>query len=102
MYKIATGRLPFEGESPMATVLMHIEDPVPRPRRFNPDLSPLVVRVILKSLAKDPEDRFASVAGLIEAYRSAIGGTPVAGLERAPDGTGGHSLPFPPPPPILP
>ena len=101
MYQIATGRLPFEGESPMATVLMHIEEPVPRPRRFNPDLSPLVERVILKSLAKDPEDRFASVAGLIEAYRSAIGGTPVAGLERALDVTADDSLLIPRQRPIL-
>ena len=101
MYQIATGRLPFEGESPMATVIMHIEEPVPRPRRFNPDLSPLVERVILKSLAKDPDDRFASVAALIEAYRSAIAGTPVAGLERALDVSSDDSLLIPRQRPIL-
>src|SRR4030067_1824365 len=85
----------------METVLMHIEEPVPRPRRCTPHLAPLVERVIVKSLAKDPEDRFASVAGLIEAYRSAIGGTPVAGLERALDVTADDSLLIPRQRPIL-
>lgn len=101
MYQIATGRLPFEGESPMATVLMHIEEPVPRPRRFNPDLSPIVERVILKSLAKEPEDRFPTVADLIDAYRKAIAGTPVDGLERALDVSADNSLLVPRARPIL-
>jgi serine/threonine protein kinase len=101
MYQIATGRLPFEGESPMATVIMHIEEPVPRPRRFNPDLSPVVERVILKSLAKDPEDRFPSVADQIEAYRNAITGKPVEGLERALDVSADDSLLLSRPRPIV-
>lgn len=101
MYQIATGRLPFEGESPMATVLMHIEEPVPRPRRFNPDLSPIVERVILKSLAKEPEDRFQTVADLIEAYRKAMAGTLVEGLERALDVSADDSLLVPRPRSIM-
>jgi serine/threonine-protein kinase len=101
MYQIATGRLPFEGESPMATVIMHIEEPVPRPRRFNPDLSPVVERVILKSLAKDPEDRFPNVADQIEAYRTAISGKTVDGLERALDVSADNSLLLSRPRPIL-
>src|SRR3990172_6795740 len=48
LYQMATGRLPFEGNSPMATVLMHMQEPVPRPGRFNPNLSPAVERVILQ------------------------------------------------------
>jgi serine/threonine protein kinase len=102
MYQIATGRLPFEGESPMATVIMHIEDPVPRPRRFNPDLSPVVERVILKSLAKDPQDRFRTVADQIEAYRDAIAGKTIEGLERALDVSADNSLLLSRPQPIAP
>jgi tRNA A-37 threonylcarbamoyl transferase component Bud32 len=101
MYQIATGRLPFEGESPMATVIMHIEEPVPRPRRFNPDLSPVVERVILKSLAKDPQDRFPTVADQIEAYSNAISGKAVDGLERALDVSADNSLLLSRPRPIV-
>ncbi len=84
LYQIATGFLPFEGDTPMATVLMHIQEPVPRPRRFNPDLSPTVEAVILKSLAKKPSDRFPSVAAFNRAYQAALAGQAVSGLDLLP------------------
>jgi serine/threonine-protein kinase len=83
LYQIATGRLPFEGSTPMGTVLMHIQDPVPKPRRFNPNLPPDVERVILKSMSKDPADRFPSVAALNEAYQAALAGGAVPAVETA-------------------
>jgi serine/threonine protein kinase len=77
LYQLATGRLPFQVEAPMATVLAHIQEPVPRPRRFNPELSEDLERVILKSLAKRREDRFIDVESLNEAYQSAASGQPI-------------------------
>jgi serine/threonine-protein kinase len=74
LYQIAAGRLPFEGESPMSTVLMHIQEPLPPIRRFNKDVSPALERVISKALAKDPEDRFPNVAALNAAYQTALAG----------------------------
>jgi Protein kinase domain len=74
LYQIAAGRLPFEGENPMSTVLMHIQEPVPPIRRFNKDVSPALERVITKALAKDPEDRFPNVAALNAAYQTALTG----------------------------
>jgi len=81
LYELATGKLPFESDSPMATVLQHIQEPVPRPRRFRPDLPPDVEVVILKSLAKKPERRFASVAEMNLAYQAALAGRPLPDLE---------------------
>jgi serine/threonine protein kinase len=86
LYQLATGRLPFEVEAPMATVLAHIQDPVPRPRRFNPEISDGLERVILKSLAKRREDRFIDVESLNEAYQSAAVGQPI------PDHTMAHDV----------
>jgi hypothetical protein len=81
LYQIAAGRLPFEGETPMSTVLMHIQDPPPPVRRFNKDVSPALERVIAKALAKDPEDRFPNVAALNAAYQAALmGGGEAEGL----------------------
>ncbi|MCK5054690.1 MAG: protein kinase [Anaerolineales bacterium] len=82
LYEMATGRLPFDSGSPMATVLAHIQEPVPRPRRFSPDLPPDLEVVILKSLAKKPEKRFPSVRALKEAYQAALAGRPLPEFER--------------------
>lgn len=81
LYLIATGHLPFDSESPMALVLMHIQDPVPRPSRFNPSLSPALERVIQKTLAKSREERFKDMAQLKRAYQAAMGGDPVNWVE---------------------
>jgi serine/threonine-protein kinase len=74
LYQIAAGRLPFEGDSPMGTVLMHIQEPLPPLRRFNKDASPALERVIGKAMAKDPEERFPNVAALYAAYQTALMG----------------------------
>jgi len=74
LYQIAAGRLPFEGETPMGTVLMHIQEPLPQLRRFNKDASPALERVIGKAMAKDPEERFPNVAALNAAYQTALMG----------------------------
>jgi len=74
LYQIAAGRLPFEGENPMSTVLMHIQEPLPPIRRFNKDVSPALESVISKALAKDREDRFPNVAALNAAYQTALAG----------------------------
>jgi serine/threonine-protein kinase len=76
MYQLAAGRVPFEGTTPMATVLMHIQEPVARPSRFNPNLSQAVEKVILKAMAKDPEERFPTVAAMNNAYQAAVKGAP--------------------------
>ncbi len=81
LYLIATGHLPFDTESPMALVLMHIQDPVPRPSRLNPNLKPALERVILKTLAKSRDERFKDIAELKRAYQAALGGDLVPWVE---------------------
>ncbi len=92
MYQLAAGRVPFEGNTPMATVLMHLQEPVPRPGRFNPNLSPAVEKVILKALAKIPEDRFSSVAALNQAYQAAVSGAPQTEAEWLQLGSAGAQI----------
>jgi serine/threonine protein kinase len=81
LYQLLTGKLPFEADSPMGTVLKHIQEPVPRPTRYVSDMSPALERVILKCLAKDPEYRYPSVGAFYEAYRAARDGASVADLD---------------------
>jgi serine/threonine-protein kinase len=47
IYEAHTGRLPFDGASPMATVMAHIQEPPPRPRRFNAEL-PTDVEIVTR------------------------------------------------------
>jgi ligand-binding sensor domain-containing protein/tRNA A-37 threonylcarbamoyl transferase component Bud32 len=72
LYEMVTGRVPFEAETPLAVILKHLNDPLPLPTSIKPDLSPAIERVLLKALAKAPDDRFASVAELHEAWKKAL------------------------------
>ncbi len=92
MYQMAAGRVPFEGNSPMATVLMHIQEQPPRPSRFNPGLSPAVEDVILKALRKNPDERYPSVAVMNRAYQAAVKGAPQTDAEWLKLGGGPSSV----------
>src|SRR3990172_4808251 len=61
LYQLATGELPFDADTPMAVMLKHINEQMPPPRSVNPDLPEGVERIIVKSMAKSPGDRYQSV-----------------------------------------
>jgi branched-chain amino acid transport system substrate-binding protein len=71
LYEMLTGQVPYQADTPMAVVLKHIHDPLPRPRDINRGVPEAVERVVLKSLAKAPDDRYHSAAELAMALRSA-------------------------------
>ncbi len=60
LFRAATGRLPFEGDDWYEIARQHVEDNPPSPRSINPTLSPAFERVILRCLAKHPDDRPAT------------------------------------------
>jgi tetratricopeptide (TPR) repeat protein/tRNA A-37 threonylcarbamoyl transferase component Bud32 len=72
LYEMATGSVPYEAETPMAVVVKHIIDPLPRPRDRNPDLPEVIEAVLLKALAKDPGDRYQRAADFGEALTAAV------------------------------
>jgi serine/threonine-protein kinase len=67
LFEIFTGKLPFKGETPMAIVVAHIQQPPPRPRGVNPKLPAELEAVIVKGLQKDPAQRWQSADELLEA-----------------------------------
>ena len=73
LYQLLVGRLPYDADTPIALVLKHINDPLPLPTSLRPDLSPEIERVIVKALAKKPEDRYQTVAAMTEDLKSAVG-----------------------------
>jgi hypothetical protein len=72
LYEMLTGRVPFEAETPLAVILKHISAPLPPPSTLKPGLSPDLEKVVLKALAKDPDDRFATCADFFRAWREAL------------------------------
>ncbi|HEY7356328.1 MAG TPA: serine/threonine-protein kinase [Ktedonobacterales bacterium] len=62
LFQALTGRVPFAASDHFTTVYMQIHEPPPAPRSINPNIPPAVEAVILKALAKDPNQRFQSAA----------------------------------------
>ncbi len=62
LYELITGQPPFTGDSPVAVAYQHVrEDPVP-PSQHNPALSSALDAVVLKSMSKNPANRYQSAA----------------------------------------
>ncbi len=72
LYELVVGRVPFNADTPYAIVHDHIFTPLPLPCIVNPDVPPEVEIVLLKALAKAPEDRYASAQALVEDFRKAV------------------------------
>jgi serine/threonine protein kinase len=72
LYEMVTGRVPYQAETPLAVVLQHISAPLPLPSSIKPDVPAQVERVILKAMAKDPEDRFETVRAMVTALDAAV------------------------------
>lgn len=87
-YELVTGHKPYVADTPMAVVLKHITDPLPRPQRFVPGLPESVEKVLLKALAKEPQNRYLTMDAFIESLErlaaEAGKGAPFAALPKAP------------------
>jgi serine/threonine-protein kinase len=58
LYEMLTGKTPFTGETPVEIAMKHLSDPPRPPSLERPDISPDLDMVVLRALAKSPEDRF--------------------------------------------
>jgi hypothetical protein len=72
LYEMATGRVPFDADTPFAIIMKHIKDPLPLPRQVSPQLPESVERVILKTLSKNPDDRYQTAGEMARALQQAL------------------------------
>jgi beta-lactam-binding protein with PASTA domain len=71
LYELLTGRVPFDGDSPVTVAVRQVnEAPVP-PMDVNPAVPPALDAVVLRALEKDPAHRFADADEFIEALHAA-------------------------------
>jgi len=87
LYELLTGEVPFPGESFVAVAMRHINEPPPPIRDKRPDVPPRVEALVQKAMAKEPRDRFRSMAEFCAAMDACL----------AELSTGEHAVPAPRP-----
>ncbi len=71
-YEMLLGEPPFDAETPLAILMKHVNDPLPLPRQRDPAIPEPMERVVLKALAKRPQDRYQSAEEMAGALRQAV------------------------------
>ena len=66
LFEMVTGRLPFEGETPLSIVLKHKSEPPADPKTLNAQISPALSGVILRCLEKSRDRRYQTALDLLE------------------------------------
>ncbi|UQS86641.1 Stk1 family PASTA domain-containing Ser/Thr kinase [Nicoliella spurrieriana] len=72
MYELLTGKVPFDGDNPVSIALKHSKSPLPPINATNQAIPLAVENVVLRATAKNPNDRFASIAEMQTALNQAL------------------------------
>lgn len=73
MYEMLTGELPFTGDTPVAVAIQHLSANPPSPSTKNPNVTPGMESIVLKAMATDPDDRYATASAMLsdlESYKA--------------------------------
>ncbi len=65
MYEMMTGRPPFDGESPVAVAIQHINGNAAMPSTLNPNIPGGLEQIIMKAMSQNPADRYATEAAML-------------------------------------
>ena len=106
LYQMFTGQRPFEGAAPLEIAMKQMGELPPSPQEHRPELSQALTTVILKSLAKSPEDRYPNgnlLATAVEKVLQQPEEAELTFLETANKETMGSisRSSMPPPPPVV-
>ncbi len=69
LYEMVTGRLPFEASTPLSVAMMQINNQPTPPRKLDPAIPKGLEQIILKSMSKNPADRFKSARSMLRAVQ---------------------------------
>jgi eukaryotic-like serine/threonine-protein kinase len=83
LYQLATGRLPFDGPNAEVVARAHVDTPVMPPRQLVPAIRVALQAIILRALAKTPDERYANGSELFEALDNELQATRVMGAAPA-------------------
>lgn len=77
LYEAATGRLPFDGPDAVSVAMKQVNDLPAPPREINPDIDPGLEAIIMRAMAKNPAERFATAQDMRYALNDYLAGRPV-------------------------
>ena len=72
LFEMLTGRVPFNGETTVAIAIKHIQEEMPSPREFVPEIPVCVEQIVFKCTQKSPDRRYLTMAALIEDLKKAL------------------------------
>ena len=65
LYEMLTGRLPFEGDSPVSVAIQHINSIPLSPRELNPEIPEALEAITMRAMAPNPDNRYPSAASML-------------------------------------
>jgi len=77
LYEMLTGRKPYSADTPAAILLKQATEPLPRPSQYAREMPEKVEKLLLKTLAKNPADRYTSMGDFAAALNSMLSGSPL-------------------------
>ena len=71
-FELLTGKVPFKGENAVEIALKHMKDPIPSVCKTNPEIPQSVENIILRACAKNPKNRYKSMAEMYEDIKTCL------------------------------
>jgi eukaryotic-like serine/threonine-protein kinase len=72
MFEMATGSMPYDGETPVSIAIKHINDSLPDMKKLNPNISESIIKIILKATEKISSKRYANVNLMLKDLKKAL------------------------------
>ena len=72
MFEMLTGRVPFNGETTVAIAIKHIQEPLPSPRDYIPEIPLSVEQIVFKCCQKSPDRRYQTMADLVTDLKQSL------------------------------
>lgn len=93
LYELLTGRPPFIGDSPVAVAYQHVREAPQPPSFYDPEVPAVVDSIVMKALAKHPDERYQSADEMRADLERALDGRPVAAAPTVAAGFGATPAP---------
>lgn len=82
LYELLTGKVPYDGETPISIALKHLQEEAVPPSKLNPRVNPALENLVLRAIAKSPEQRYATAKDLLQDLHNVQAGQPVRRVEN--------------------
>jgi serine/threonine-protein kinase len=83
LYELLTGKTPFDGETPVEIAMKHLSNAPKPPSKLRPEVPPELDKVVLRALAKNPDERYQSADEMEADLERVARGAPVSAATAA-------------------